>query len=319
MPRVRRVEPRPSRPPRSRKGRFTYFLFLILIALLALDWQFRLTERIIGRHLVRHNDEREPWGTLWTMEEKARTASRRMEEESAQLGLLRERADRAGSFGEIAELLGDGETVVLSPSRFVSLYLALPEMLRPDLIPPKDLLAHYYTSDWRRTLLTRPGGLVAGCRAVLLDAHDQPLLTLHLEPRFLFTSAKARTLATGGLAADPAFAGRIYPGEKFIQYLFILPEADRNNLFPDPEMLLSLPKPLRYVGLAPERGDGFAVIGFEAAGEAGPVVATHPISPRTFERLAFALTWEGSDTLFAPSSDGGEAYPVEPDESEVGE
>jgi len=289
-------------------------LFGLFVVLGLVEWQTHLIERLIGRWLNNHNTERQAWGTLWAQEEKTRQASKQLEGEAAMTVQLRLEADRVANFGELLALVPSGESLSISPAKFVGLYLSLPEEQRAEIIKSIELLAYYYTSDWRRALIQRQGD---GGAALLLDAHDNILLTLNISPAAAAAISGAGRLQRGGLAHNSAFAGRIYLGEKFISYLFVIPESERNRIFPDPTILLSLPKPLLQVGLAPASNSGFAYIGFETSGAEGLTVISYPISDEAFERLSFALAWQGSDTLFDPVAGADEPLPGFEQDSEA--
>lgn len=182
----------------------------------------------------------------------------------------------------------------MSPSKFVGLYLALPKAERDSVLASRELLDLYYNSDWRRASLRSAD---EGAVAYIIDSQDHVIRTVTLSDRHVRVAGEFGRVLKGGLVNQPPFAGRVYPAERFFAILFQLPEAERGQLFPDPGMLLGLPKPVTAVGLAPAGHEAFAVIGFETAGESGPVVTSYPISPAAFDRLTYLLAWTGSDTL----------------------
>lgn len=208
---------------------------------------------------------------------------------------LKDASDRANSFAELVDVLPNEGVAQISPSKFVSLYMALPKSSREGLIPSKDLLDLYYNSDWARTSVGLEQDSVG---ARLIDGQNHVLRQILLPDALIRVASTGGRHVAGGLDGDPRFLGRLHPSERFFAILFQLPEQERSAIFPDPEMLLGLPKPVNWVGLAPAGGEVFAQVGFESSSPEGPLITIYPISIQAFDRLSFLLAWADSDTLF---------------------
>jgi len=261
-------------------------------------------ELFLGRYLNAYNLERKSWGTTWEAEARARQAAERVTQSATEGSRVRQEIEGANSFTALLDLLQESDNLAVTPSKFVGLYLALPKSERDSVIASKELLDLYYTSDWKRTGVKSADN---GAIAYLIDSQNQVIKSVSLPDRLVRVAGETGKILRGGLESLPVFTGRIYPAERFFALLFNLTEVERSQLFPDPGLLLSLPKPVSYVGFAPaERGESFAVIGFQSDGASGAAVTTYPITKTAFERLTFLFAMEGSDTLFTPSPDGEE-------------
>jgi hypothetical protein len=217
--------------------------------------------------------------------------------EAGESSRLKQQIDEASSFGDLLDLLSKSDNLGISPSKFVGLYLSLPKANRDSVIAAKELLNLYYASDWRRTTIK---SALNGAVAYLIDSQNQVMRTVPLPEGHVRVVGDFGRVIKSSLEAMPMFTGRIYPSERFFAILFNLSEAERLQLFPDPGMLLSIPKPVMQVGLGVIFKDGFAVIGIQSSSATGPMVTLYPISNAAYDRLTFLLAWQGSDTLFTP-------------------
>ncbi len=275
------------------RGALLFFLFVM--ALFVAEEATHLGEIYAGRYLSNHNSEREPYGITWEKERKARLAARQLAEGLAAGSKLKDNTDRVGTFIELVNILPNNGSAQISPSKFVSLYMALPKSSRDGLISSTELLDYYYNSEWTRTSVSLENDVAS---AHFVDGKNQILRSVPLVDELIRVVGTGGRRVIGGLSDDSRFIGRLHPAERFFAILFQLPDIDRNAIFPDPEMLLGLPKPLTWVGLAPAGGEPFAQVGFESNSPDGPSITIYPVSIAAFDRLSFLLAWADSDTLF---------------------
>ena len=271
-------------------------LILLLLTVLFISEELtHFVEITAGRYLAAHNSEREPYGTTWEKERKARIAARMLSEGLAAGSKLRDATDRAETLADLVDVLPNDGSVQVSPSKFVSLYMSLPKSSRDRLIPSIDLLDFYYNSEWIRTSVSLENDAAI---AHFVDGQNHVFHSVPLPDDLIRVASTGGRRIVGGLDDDPRFIGRLHTSERFFAILFQLSEQERTAIFPDPEMLLGLPKPVNWVGLAPAGGEPFAQAGFESVSPDGPVINIYPISVAAFDRLSFLLAWADSDTLF---------------------
>lgn len=273
-------------------------------------------EKTAGRYLNRRNATREPWGRSWERQRRSHAAVKQMDEEATRSSRMRRQAELVGSFAELLSLIPDDEGVQISPDKFIDLYQALPAALRRRLIHQGELVDLYWTGDWQRTSVWRKDG---GGLAYLVDARNRVMRHLNIS-RALLDAAEIYGKVTPGRLTDiPAFAGRIYPSDRFFAIVFRLSEEERTALFMDPDILLQLPRPVMQVGVASaEDPDGYATVGFESAAEGGFIVTTYPALPAPLNRVTWMLAWEDADTIFATmKSAAAEQPPSDTVQSEV--
>jgi len=252
---------------------------------------------------------------MWEQESLSRRATDRLNRTMIEASRLRQEVDAAASFSSLLDLLPEAGTLSLSPGKFVSLYNALPKASRDSLISSQALLDLYHTSEWTRTSLRIEEDTAV---AYLIDNGNQPLRSIRLPDRFARSAGEGGRIERGTLTETGDFTGRIYPADRFFALLFRMTEAERSRLFPDPGLLLGVPKPVDSVGLAPAvKKDAFALIGFQSASASGPQVVAFPIAQSAFENLTFLLAMQNSDTLFKEQPDEWEDLPREASKSGV--
>ena len=271
------------------------FILLIGLAIFITEEFTHFVEISAGRYLSAHNSEREAYGITWEKERMARIAAQKLAEGLAAGSKRRDAADRAATMADLVDILPNNGSAQTSPSKFVSLYMALPKSSRDKLIPAEQLLDLYYNSQWMRTSVSLDNDMAT---AHFVDGNNQILRSITLPDEIIRVESAGGRRVIGDLDDDPRFIGRLHPAERFFAILFQLSEQERTAIFPDPEMLLGLPKPVVWVGLGLGDSDPFAQVGFESTSPEGPIVTIYPISNRAYQRLSFLLAWADSDTLF---------------------
>lgn len=255
------------------------------------EFKWQWIEKIVGDYVIHHNEELVPEGAFWHQVERARMALNLRSAEQEELEHLKRLTEAANSFSELYHLIPSGGYLYISSSKFVSLYLALPDSLRSQIVSPGELTELYHRSDWGKCLIYMRDHQPWG---IFVDSHNRPL-----RPEVPLPWARgeeALSTAIRSLDEEIAYRGRIYDGEKFLQYLMVLDDEDRERLFTDPLFLLRIPKPLERVGLAEPDSQGWGKIAFESRTEEGVQIIERPISAYAFNRLLFALTWQENDT-----------------------
>lgn len=286
---------RPSKPT-SGFGKLSLLLLLLLSTLFILEIQFQYVERIIGRFLNDRNEGREAFGTTWERREQSELAEEILEQEAGEANAIRRKAERVNSFAELLNLIPVDDFLSLSPDKFIELYLNLPVALQSLLIDQSELTNFRRGDSWQRTSIWRQGENGA---AYLIDSQNQILKHINISKAFLNAAGSYGVSTRGSLSEMPQFVGHIYPADKFNKLFFSLPDAKRNAFFPEPSILLKLPKNITYVGLTPsENLNDLGIVGFESETADGNMVVTYPASADMMQQFIWKFSWEGSDTLF---------------------
>ena len=273
---------------------------IVLVALTVVEERTGFVERAAGAYLNWQNQNREPWGTSWERQQKTASAARQLDIETGDASRTRRSAELVSSFSELLPLLPDEGGVQLSPKKFVGLYQALPQALRGRILDPKTLTDRLLSGVWQRTSLWRKDG---GVQAYLIDSQNKILQTVTINRELLEAAAIWGRVTPGRLEDSQLYAGRVYPSDRFFAALLQLPEPDRQSLFLDPGILLSLPQNVINVGFGQmAESEQFAVVGFESSGEEGSTVVTYPADAAEVSKLTWLLVWKDSDTLLIDDS-----------------
>ncbi len=293
-------KPRKKKKPKKTVSRssilYSSSIVTCFILLLTIETQSFFIERIGGSYLNWRNKGREAYGTTWERRQHTDNAAQQLDIEAGQVSQLRRKAEFVSNFTELLAIVPDGEGVSISPEKFIELYLDLPNALQSKLIDQTELTKLQRKGTWRRTSVWKQN---KNGMAYLVDDRNQILQTVQLYQSFLEIAATYGKTVDTPLSAISIFAGHIYSADRFNKLFFSLPDDKRNAFFPEPGIMLRLPKHIINVGLAPaENQDDFGIIGFEAEDLNGVTVVTYPASTATMNQLIWKFAWEGSDTLY---------------------
>ncbi|MDP8238158.1 MAG: hypothetical protein P9X24_03625 [Candidatus Hatepunaea meridiana] len=260
--------------------------------------QSHFVERIAGHYLNKRNQDREAWGRSWEQQRRTQDAARKLDEEASESAKLRARTELVSSFGELFDLLPEGQGVPVSPAKFVELYLTLPITIRQELIRSTDLMKLYRGDDWLRASVWRKGDQIT---IYLIGGNNRMIQSVSIKQPLTKTAEEYGKTIPGMLSDNPAFNNKIYLAERFFTIFKKFPEYERNAIFTDPDIMLKLPRQVVRVGIHPLAGaDEFSVIAFEAESFSGTNITTYIIPTASLARLKWKLTWDKSDTSLIP-------------------
>ena len=156
------------------------------------------------------------------------------------------------------------------------------------LIPPEELAGLYWSEQWLRTSVWHKD---KGCLAYLIDTRSRMIVDINIEKSLLEAADNYGKSTPGQLNDNPAFSGNIFPGALFLNRLQSMSSLQRQSLFLDPDILLTIPKPLSRIGLSPPPGQNdLGLIGFEFLGDDGYFTTVYPLSLSAFDQLSILLT-----------------------------
>ena len=267
---------------------------------MVIEERTHFVERTAGRYLNKQNEGREAWGRSWERQISTHQAAKQLDEKVVETGKLRIKAELVADFGELFNVIPEGEGVPISPSKLVELYRKLPEALKISLIQPDRLLDMYWGGNWARTSVWRKGDNLA---AYLVDARNRVLEHLTISRSLVKASTIFGQTRNGLLSDELAYGDNIYSSDKFFSSYWELSPAEREEIFSDPDLLLSLPKPIIRVGFRSlSEIDGFGLIGFESGDYRGSVVTSFPINTASMELLEKLFVEEEAGSALANSA-----------------
>lgn len=251
-------------------------------------------EYAAGAWLNWRNYDREAWGTLWEKDSTAREAGRQLEEETAEAIRLKREAESIQTFADLAPLIPETGGVPLTPEKTVQLFRAMPLALQPGLIDPDRLTELFFSGQWKRSAAWRRE---LASVIYLIDDQNRIITEITLTDEYLRAASECGRNLPGRLSDQPRFAGRIFPGERFLDLFYKTPDDQRRRLLNPPDLLLSLTKPLTAVGLSPADSSGrFGRVGFESLSDSGAVTILFPADDEIVKDFLSKLGWVELDT-----------------------
>ncbi len=233
----------------------------LLVVLLAVsELRFDWIEEAVGAYLATTNDQRPEIGAIWEKGRQATTARQALEQIVTDRQANQRDAREATTFKQLADSIPDGQTTMLSPEQFKSLYLKLPVEIAREIASPFELLSLFSQAAWDRTYFEKSDDELI---IYLLDAENRVLKQMVITPELLLTMDRKNIFTAATLSDLPQFENRIYPGDRFFTILADLPADIRKGVLPNPERLLAQPGQIRRVGISDEATSGFIELGFE--------------------------------------------------------
>ncbi len=279
-------------------GKLSLILLAIFTVSTVLETQFYYVEKTVGSFLNLRNKGREAYGTTWERRQQSDLAEELLEQEAGEASSIRRKAERVNSFSELMSIVPSDDGLSLSPAKFIELYLNLPAAMQSILVEQTELTNYQRGNRWQRTSIWKQGEDGA---AYLIDSRNQIIKSIVISRLFLNAADSYGASTPGTLSEIPEFAGHIYPAEKFNKLFFSLTDEKRSAFFPEPGILLKLPRNIVYIGLSPsENQHDLGMIGFESETVDGNMVTRYPASASMMQQIIWKFSWENSDTLFSP-------------------
>ena len=114
--------------------------FFLLFVLFALEYQFYIVERAIGRYLAWNNLGREQLGPQWEKANNRLAAGSRLENIAFERRETERKLERIASFAQLLEFMANQNRLELSADHFDRIYNNLPFYLKPLILPPDSML-----------------------------------------------------------------------------------------------------------------------------------------------------------------------------------
>ncbi len=235
-------------------------LFLSVLAILFSEARFSWVEVLVGRYLAVTNSHRPESGSVWEQGRLKQVATQTLEQMVTQQLTAQREAHEASSLAQLIDGLSSSQGAMISAAQFKSLYAQIPEAAARNLFSPVLMLRISAEKSWDRVYLERENGQVG---IYLLDRGNNVLSYKTLTDQQLKSTGTEPHILAGTLDAQPEFAGRIYPADRFFMALDTLAPETQRGVLSQPGTLLSAQGiPLR-VGVSDEVNADMIRIGVE--------------------------------------------------------
>jgi len=135
--------------------------------------------------------------------------------------------------------------------------------------------------------------------AYLINRRNRVMRSVKIS-QSLVTATEIYGETTPGYLSDiPEFGGSIFPAERFFNIFWSLSQTERDDIIPDPDILLKLPRPVNRVGIGVfEDAVEYGRLGFESESSTGSTITSYPALTSALNRLKWKLVWADSDSIF---------------------
>ncbi len=233
--------------------------FLITFLVVFVEFQFNLVEVALGGYLASKNEGREKLGRIYTLEEKNISAQGGLESIFEDLEREREEIESSEGVDKIKEILNNRGDIVLSKSKFLSIYNSIPKGLSARMIQPFDLLEFVNDSNWNRTFIQKRESV----KIYLVDENNRVLKSfpLMLEDFNLIRDFEKQAQTT--LENSKEYEQNIYEAQEFLRAFNSLPTSYRQQIINNPFKLIEWGENLKTVGISSEVQNGTREVAFE--------------------------------------------------------
>ena len=235
-------------------------LALVVASLAITELRFDWIEKAVGAYLVSTNVYRPQSGAIWEQGQKADSARQTLAKFATERHNAQREAQQAGSLSQVISSIADETGAMVSAEHFLALYLKLPPMLANEIASPYQLLAYSNGGAWQRTLLEKQD---EGLQIYLLDAQNQVIHRLKIEPELIGHIERGEVAIISSLDQLADFSDQIYAADRFFSSLNTLPEEVRQKIIVHPEDLLRVAGRIRRIGVSNSDFGAAVDLGFE--------------------------------------------------------
>jgi hypothetical protein len=233
---------------------------LVLILLLVLEFRFDWMEKALGSYLATTNPKRPETGLIWETAHNTQQAQNSLDEITVDRETVQRNARNASDLSDIASLITDGQSVMISPDHFRALYMKMAPSIASQILSPIELLRLLGESRWERTYIRKFGERL---NIYLIDQDNRVLREIVVPDSTLVQIERRQTVFEGSLEEWGAKPGDIVPAERFFSALESLPDDVRVDILAQPERILGESgRPVR-VGFSSQLQTIWVDIGFE--------------------------------------------------------
>ena len=225
-------------------------LALFFIAELGFD----VTERAIGQYLYWHNPGRQRIGRSWQEDQNRLLANSRLETLTRDSRARESALEGVTDFAALVDYAQSSPRLVLPPAQFSKIYNAVPEIFRPWLISPNDLLMYHQQQSINHVLVDRHSDRL---EVFFLDSGNQIL-----HQATLFNEQITMMLSHGqespiNVRTAERFIEHVYEAQDFYRRLDHLFYDDRERIIRALPALTDLDKHLVAVAFGNRLTSGF--------------------------------------------------------------
>lgn len=224
------------------------------------EFRFNWIETVVGRYLASTNESRPKTGAIWETGKQTSSAHAYLNKIIDQQKNVKQTAESAQSFSNLASGLLPGQWVTLEKDQFKSLYLSLEPVAAAGFMEPAALVWLLNGRDLERIFCE---GIENGIKIYFIDSQNRVIQQIdlsHNDIQDLETSEKA---VIGNLSDIEEFTGRIYPAKNFFDAVFNLPKDMIPDLMQNPQTLLKQNGQMTRVGIWNAADNGYINLGFE--------------------------------------------------------
>ncbi|MBA3010103.1 MAG: hypothetical protein KKF12_19045 [Proteobacteria bacterium] len=235
-------------------------VLFITLAFGASEFRFDWCERLVGTYLLTTNDTRPETGAVWESGRQTSNAHKSLNQIITRREDTRRSAQSAESFSHLAGSLRPGEWVPLDKDLFKVLYLSLSASAGRKVIDPSHLV---WLLNGKTTDRIFCEGQADGVKLYFIDSQNRVIHQIDLKKNAIVEIESGNAPLKVQLKEIEAFAGRIFPAEKFFDAVLKLPTEMISELMVDPDLLLKQNGTIQQVGIWNEAENGYIKLGFE--------------------------------------------------------
>jgi hypothetical protein len=233
---------------------------LAILLLLVLEFRFDWMEKALGSYLATTNQKRPETGLIWETAHNTQQALDSLDEITIDRETVQRNARGANDLSDIASLIADGQSVMISSDHFRSLYMKLARSIASRILSPTELLQLLGENQWERTYIRKIGARLS---IYLIDRDNRVLREIVVPDDVLVQIERPHTVFEGSLEKWGARPEETYPADLFFSALDSLPDDIQNEILVQPERILNESgRPVR-VGFSPQLQTVWVDIGYE--------------------------------------------------------
>jgi len=234
------------------------FAFLILI--ITFEFTTDFVEIALGKVIELTNPFRPKAGTIWEMNKQDQLANDRLKEIAKNIPTRKNELTEIKDLKQLSEILETGQTVLITPEQFRTIYNQIPPRFSFDIISPFDFLKLSHSRKWTWTKISKEDNNLS---FYFLDGDKQLLMDTYPPLTVLYNLPHANNLHSTSLDSMEMFRDRTFSREQFFVAFDELSNHVKLQLINNPYQLIKWENNIRKVGISRYTMDNVVLIGFE--------------------------------------------------------
>ena len=242
---------------KNKKFLFTCTLFIIIITF---EFTTDFVEIALGKMIELTNPFRPKAGTIWEMNKQDKLANDRLKEISKNIPTRKNELTEIKDLKQLSEILETGQTILITPEQFRTIYNQIPPRFSFDIISPFDFLKLSHSRKWTWTKISKEENNLS---FFFLDGDKQLLMDTYPPLTVLYNLPHTNNLHSTSLDSMEMFHGRTFSREQFFIAFDELSNHVKLQLINNPSQLIKWENNIRKVGISRYAFDNTVKIGFE--------------------------------------------------------